>query len=137
MPKVVYTRFANDWLISTNNKHTLRKAIKNVHRILHQLKLRMHPQKTFIGRATKGFNFLGYHIKPKKIQLSIQTIKNLAEGIRRRLYEQTGPTSQDPVGAYLTRWHNWTKAGLRSTPPRILPADTYVAYLTMHGYFQT
>ena len=32
---------------------------------LNELKVEKHPDKTFIGRIAKGFDFLGYSFEPK------------------------------------------------------------------------
>jgi hypothetical protein len=50
---------AYDWVIMVRSKHQLRKVIKLTHKILSALKLKMHPDKTFIGCIKKGFDFLG------------------------------------------------------------------------------
>ncbi len=65
----------------------LRKAAKVVTRVLHSLKLEKHPQKTFIGRIERGFDFLGYHFSPAGLSVAQQTVDNF---VRRaiRLYEQ-------------------------------------------------
>jgi len=38
----------------------LRKAVRRVNQILNQLKVRQHADKTFVGRVSRGFDFLGY-----------------------------------------------------------------------------
>ena len=38
----------------------LRKAVKIVNRVLNQLMVVQHPDITFIGRISRGFDFLGY-----------------------------------------------------------------------------
>jgi hypothetical protein len=39
----------------------LRGAVKLVNQTLRALSLEKHPDKTFIGRIERGFDFLGYH----------------------------------------------------------------------------
>ena len=51
------------------------------------LRLEKHPDKTFIGRIEKGFDFLGYHFSPEGLSMAEKTIeKFLARADR--LYEQ-------------------------------------------------
>jgi hypothetical protein len=65
----------------------LRKAVKAVNQTLGSLKLEKHPEKTFIGRIEKGFDFLGYHFNPAGLSVADKTIERfLARAIR--LYEQ-------------------------------------------------
>ncbi len=56
-----YVRYIADILIMTETRWQNRKAIKQFNVILNRLKLKKHPDKTFIGRVEKGFNFPGYH----------------------------------------------------------------------------
>jgi preprotein translocase subunit Sss1 len=45
--------------------------------------------KTFIGKVERGFDFLGYFLKPGILSVSVVTIKNCVERIS-RLYPQRG-----------------------------------------------
>ena len=49
--------------------------------------LEKHPDKTFIGRIEKGFDFLGYHFGPEGLTLAAKTIEQFVERAL-RLYEQ-------------------------------------------------
>ena len=42
------------------------------------LGLRKHPDKTFVGRIKKGFDWLGYHLRPDGLRLAAQTPQNFA-----------------------------------------------------------
>ena len=46
-----------------------------------------HPDKTFIGRIAKGFDFLGYSFEPKGLSIAPKTLANFLERIT-QLYEQ-------------------------------------------------
>ena len=39
----------------------VRRAVKAVNAVLGSLRLEKHPDKTFIGKIERGFDFLGYH----------------------------------------------------------------------------
>jgi hypothetical protein len=43
----------------------LRKAVKAADQALGSLRLKKHPDKTFIGQIGKRFDFLGYHFSPE------------------------------------------------------------------------
>ena len=82
-----YARFMDDWVIVDTSRWKIRKIVKVANTILFNLKIEKHPDKTFIGRADKGFDFLGYRIKPDLLSVSVITIKRHVERID-RLYEQ-------------------------------------------------
>ena len=53
----------------------------------HSPLLEKHPDKTFIGRIERGFDFLGYHFGPAELSVAEKTIERfVARAIR--LYEQ-------------------------------------------------
>ena len=62
-----YGRFMDDWLVLAPTRWKLRDAIKRVNQTLAELKVEQHPDKTFIGRICRGFEFLGYRIHPGRI----------------------------------------------------------------------
>ncbi len=46
-------------LVLARTRWRLRKAVKAVNEVLASLRLDKHPDKTFIGRIGKGYDFLG------------------------------------------------------------------------------
>jgi len=46
-----------------------------------------YPDKTFIGRIAKGFNFLEYSFEPKGLSIAPKTLANFLESAA-QLYEQ-------------------------------------------------
>ena len=69
--------------------------------MLSSLRLEKHPDKTFIGRIERGFDFLGFG--PEGLSVARKTLGNFAERAL-RLYEQE-PTR---LGEYVERWLRWT-----------------------------
>jgi group II intron reverse transcriptase/maturase len=57
------TRFADDWVITCQSAAEARAALDAAARILKQLGVELHPQKTRIVHVRHGFEFLGYKIK--------------------------------------------------------------------------
>jgi group II intron reverse transcriptase/maturase len=57
------TRYADDWVITCKSAAEARAAIVAAQRILEQLSVVLHPQKTRIVHVRQGFEFLGYKIK--------------------------------------------------------------------------
>src|ERR1700758_4785062 len=57
------TRFADDWVVTCKSAAEARAAVDAARRILKQLGVELHPQKTRIVHVRYGFEFLGYKIK--------------------------------------------------------------------------
>ena len=110
---VFYVRYMDDVLIMSRKRWGLRRAIKRLNGIFNTLGLAQHPDKTFIGRIEKGFDFLGYHFSRSGLRLATKTIANAAEKMH-RLYEQkqTALERAAALDDYLSRWKRWTTAGL-------------------------
>ena len=68
------TRFADDWVITCHSEAEAHAAIAAALRILKQLGVELHPQKTRVVHVRHGFEFLGYKIKRGK-QLTLPTDK--------------------------------------------------------------
>ena len=100
-----YVRFMDDWVIMVKTKYQLRKVIKLTHKILTRLKLKMHPDKTFIGCIKKGFDFLGIHFGELPT-ISKISLENHQTKIAQR-YAQGA--SNDCIGHYVVRWSSWCK----------------------------
>jgi group II intron reverse transcriptase/maturase len=56
-------RFADDWVVTCRSAAEARAALDAAARILKQLGVELHPQKTRIVHVRYGFEFLGYRIK--------------------------------------------------------------------------
>ena len=90
----------------------LRKAIKKANRVLDFLLVEKHPDKTFIGRVARGFDFMGYRFTPGAahgLQVAKKTIENHVARIS-RLYEQGADVER--IWMYIHQWWHWLNAGL-------------------------
>jgi|TARA_B100000315_G_C14458295_1_gene532501 hypothetical protein len=76
---------------------------------LEELKLKKHPDKTFIGKTNRGFDFLGHKYKPSGLSLAPKTFERFADRIA-RLYEQGADELR--IGQFIRHWTKWTRAGL-------------------------
>jgi RNA-directed DNA polymerase len=73
------TRFADDWVVTCKSAQEARAAITAALRILKELGVELHPQKTRIVHVQHGFEFLGYKIKRgKQLKLSEDKIRSAA-----------------------------------------------------------
>src|SRR4030095_5136322 len=59
------TRFADDWVVTCTSAAEARAVIAAALRILSELGVQLHPQKTRIVHVQRGFEFLGYLVKPR------------------------------------------------------------------------
>ncbi len=92
-------------------------AVRRVNRALadNHLVFRTDPDKTFVGRIGRGFDFLGYHYTSNGLVGGARkTLENCATRIT-RLYEQGADDLR--IGLYLQRSARWTTAGLRNVWP--------------------
>jgi len=65
----------------------LRRAVALLNGIFTSLGLEKHPNKTFIGRVEKGFDFLGYCLWPDRLTVAQATVERFLARVT-RLYEQ-------------------------------------------------
>ena len=115
-----YIRFMDDILVLAPTRWKLKAAVRVLNQTLAELKLEKHPDKTFIGKIEKGFDFLGYHFSPDGLSIAEKTIENFYARAT-QLYEQKprgGNASR--LELYVKRWKRWTCAGL----DRCFPKET-------------
>ena len=87
-------RFMDDIVVLAPTRWRLRKAVNVVNQTLGLLRYEKHPDKTFIGRIKRGFDFLGTHFSPAGLTVAKQTVANFMEKAS-RLYEQERERPQD------------------------------------------
>ena len=106
------------------------------------LRLEKHPDKTFIGRIERGFDFLGFHISRDGLTVAKKTVERFVARAT-RLYEQDRKELSGPsrLGMYLRRWVAWSGAGLggaiyRSPTirPQINKRDTTPCHIPIQGH---
>lgn len=66
LPRVKYLRFMDDWIILAESRWKLRRAVRIMNQVLADLELDQHPDKTFIGKVSCGFDFLGVGISTQR-----------------------------------------------------------------------
>ncbi len=86
--------------------------------MLSKLKVKKHPDKTYIGKTENGFDFLGYHFSRETLKVAAKTWEKHALHII-QLYEQlrkkkaTSNEMASTLGLYVTRWQRCAAAGLQ------------------------
>jgi len=106
---IVYIRFMDLWMLIAPTRWKLRQAVRVVNQTLERLKLEKHPDKTFIGRSSRGLDFLGYSLLPHVIVgPSLPALKHCAARIF-QLYEQGADLTR--IGEYVRHWCRWYMSG--------------------------
>jgi RNA-directed DNA polymerase len=80
------TRYADDWVITCKSAAEARSAVDAASRILKQLGVEVHPQKTRIVHVQEGFEFLGYKIKRGKRKMRLPERKIRSQARQGALY---------------------------------------------------
>ncbi len=76
-----YARFMDDWVVLAPTRWKLRSAVRAIREIVFKLKLELAPDKTFVGRVSKGFDFLGYQFRPEGVRIAELTLKRFVERV--------------------------------------------------------
>jgi len=100
-----YVRYMDDWVYLTKTRGMLRKIVKKMHVMVRKLKFRVAVDKTYIGKISRGFEYLGYRFTGSGIQgLAPKTMTKFKERVT-TLYEQGA--SAHRIGCYVRRWLGW------------------------------
>jgi len=110
---VYYVRYMDDILVLAKTRWQLRRAVRVLNSTFAELKVSQHPEKTFIGRIERGFDFLGYHFSRRELAVAKATICKSVEKAS-RLYEQERKRLDGPsrLGMYIRRWIAWARGGI-------------------------
>jgi hypothetical protein len=108
---LAYARFMDDWVILAPTRWKLRQAIRLVNQTLAELHVEQHPDKTFIGRISRGFDFLGYAFNPAGLEVAPQAVERCVQRAS-QLYEQGVDLIH--IRTYVGRWLRWARSGLRA-----------------------
>jgi hypothetical protein len=107
---VCYVRFMDDWVVLAPTRWKLRAAVRCVNQTLAELKMEQHPDKTFVGRISRGFDFLGYRLSAAGVVgVAWPSVQTCVERIN-RLYEQGADAVR--IGQYVRRWWTWARSGI-------------------------
>ena len=80
------TRYADDWVVTCRSAVEAHAAVDAARRILKQLGVEVHPQKTRVVHVRDGFEFLGYKIKRGKRKLYLPESKIRSQARQGALY---------------------------------------------------
>ena len=103
------TRYADDWVITCKSAAEARAAVDAARRILKQLGVELHPQKTRIVHVRYGFEFLGYKIKLGYRKLHLPESKIRSQARQDALYAYPKEKS---IRRFMDQVRQRTKRGL-------------------------
>jgi RNA-directed DNA polymerase len=64
----------DDIIVLAKTRWHLRKAVKTVNQHFNLLKVAQAPDKTFIAKISRGWDFLGYHFDGKQLTVAAKTV---------------------------------------------------------------
>ncbi|WP_420919335.1 reverse transcriptase domain-containing protein [Vibrio navarrensis] len=110
-PNLYYARYMDDFIILTKSRWHLRRAVRRLNCHFTAFHFEQHPNKTFIGKIDKGFDWMGFcfthngctKIAPRALNNHLLKLRRLYEQIRKL------PTLQQAIRmtSYIIRWHRW------------------------------
>lgn len=112
IPGVYYARYMDDWVVLCKTRNQLRTIIKITHRILKTLQLELHPDKTYLGRIAKGFDFLGHRLNPEPTKAMAPADTTLAQFRTNYQQRYAQGASAACLDEYVRRFTRWCRAGL-------------------------
>lgn len=77
-----FVRYADDFVILCKTETEAKKALELVQNFLDGMKLETSPEKTKISHFSKGFDFLGFSIKSRSIQMRTKSREKFKNSIR-------------------------------------------------------
>ena len=100
-----YVRYADDFLLFSNDRQQLAEIRDQVRKFLEPLRLRIHPHKSVVFPTKCGLPFLGYRLLPDQIRLGRKHLLNLRRRLRgfERLCGE-GIVSVEDAKASLQSW---------------------------------
>lgn len=106
-----YARYMDDFVILAKSRWSLRRQVKALNRRLSDFGFVKHPDKTFIGRVQRGFDWLGAWLTDRGVTgVAPRALKNYHDNVR-RLYELTRRWPKEKrakrVSDYRRRWLAW------------------------------
>lgn len=108
---IVYARYMDDFIILAKSRWQLRGQVKALNGYLQAYGFIQHPDKTYIGRLDKGFDWMGAWLGVEGVEaIAPRALANHREKVR-RLYERLRmwprARAHARVSQYRSRWKIW------------------------------
>lgn len=120
-PNLYYARYMDDFIILTKTRWHLKRAVSKLNQFLDQFQFEQHPDKTFIGRVSKGFDWMGFWFTDRGcVSIAPRALSNHTKKLR-WLYEQVRKLPVEKqvirIERYLVRWECWQNSIIGSLRP--------------------
>ena len=108
-----YARFMDDWVVLARNRGELRAAVKLANEVLEGLRVVKHPEKTFVGRVERGFEFLGYRFDGNSGLEGVDVAGSPWHNHFARLESLAGDGADgERLAEYQKFWWRWVESGV-------------------------
>lgn len=136
---IYYARYMDDIVILTPTRWTLRRQVKALNGFFNAGGFEQHPEKTFIGRTERGFDWMGAQMSDAGVEgIARRARANHVERCRRlygRVRELPAALRRAWMAAYRKRWMIWARRLLLSGVISLLTSTDVGATLTnLPGY---
>ena len=71
---LILTRFADDWVVTCKTRVEAKSAIATARKILAELGVVLHAEKSRIVHVRQGFEFLGYKVPPEALPENVEAM---------------------------------------------------------------
>ncbi|MGR5464467.1 reverse transcriptase domain-containing protein [Photobacterium damselae] len=110
-PNIYYARYMDDFIILTKTRWHLKRTVSKLNQFFEYFQFTQHPDKTFIGKIAKGFDWMGFWFTDKGcISTAPRALSNHAKKLL-WLYERVRklPVQEQAnrIERYLVRWERW------------------------------
>ncbi|MEG5532076.1 reverse transcriptase domain-containing protein [Enterobacter ludwigii] len=113
-PGIYYARYMDDIVILAHTRWQLRRQVRALNQFFNEGGFCQHPDKTFIGRTERGFDWMGAQMSDTGVEgIAHRARTNHLERLR-RLYERVrkwpAARRQARMSQYRKRWKIWAGA---------------------------
>ena len=113
--KINFIRYADDFIITGENKETLEKVKSIVSEFMKERGLQLSDEKTIITHITEGFDFLGWNFRKYKdnkliIKPAKKSVKKVIDKIRKRIKENSNQKQETLIkklNPVIIGWSNY------------------------------
>lgn len=111
LPRVRYARYMDDFIILAPGRWLLRRAVRDLKRLMSEYGFTLHPDKTQLGYTARGFDWMGLWFTQAGMQAIAPRARNKHLQQCRRLYEQIRNLNSQIQAARMAQYRRrWFRA---------------------------